>query len=137
MEISQNELVQALERAQEYGMSTAQSLADFVAGYHSLATLAREQEPQTQVLWPDTLRDAADVEGLEWPEGTRIEDADGDGYIMYKGAWLWDTWRNNGGVRLEPHEYDRHLNTTDGEGNLVTLLGTLPARVISIGKEDN
>lgn len=72
---------------------------------------------------------------LEWPDGTRVVDNDGDGYVRYKGVWVWDRWRG-GGQRLSPDEFDNRVRY-GSEGSNSTLIAALPAHVASIGTEVN
>lgn len=142
MEISQNELVQALERAHEHGMSTAQSLADFVMGYRAALNggepVVGDSTPVNAEpfgAFPDRMTTHEDV-ALPWPDGTLAVDTDGDGYVVYKGAWIWDTWRS-GNPRMEPEDFDNYLRGSEGQGSATTLRSSLPADIISIGKENN
>lgn len=127
MEISHNELVQALEHAQEYGMGTAQSLADFVVGYRAAL---QGDEPvygdSTPVLTepfgalPDVIRTREDMY-LDWPEGAQVRDTDGDLYEFYQGHWTIVQWAGDAERNKPPYT---------GNSN-ATLASTLPAEVVS------
>lgn len=126
MDISLEDLKDALYYAQVHGFSTPGDLAGFAWGYLSAKPLTANAEaaatPQPNL--PEVIRDVDQLD-LGWPYGTRIIDK------------AQDTWEYRGGdgwtvVRWEGSDTDRDPEDIENSPRW-NLAGYLPAIVVHLG----